>query len=84
MKSLLMNFLIAIWGFCQRTFLFYKDNTMTYQQAIPIIYRKVKEQGKKINILTLTRKMRQVAQTNPIITDQQIDIFVNAIVSNNK
>ena len=59
-------------------------NNMTYQQAIPIIYRKVKEQGKKINILTLTRKMRQVAQTNPIITEKQIDIFVNAIVSNNK
>lgn len=57
---------------------------MTYQQAIPIIYRKVKEQGKKINILILTRKMKQVAQTNPIITEQQVDIFVNAIVSNNK
>lgn len=57
---------------------------MTYQQAIPIIYRKVKEQGKKINILTLTRKMQQIAQTNPIITEKQVGIIVDKIVSNNK
>lgn len=57
---------------------------MTYQQAIPIIYRKVKEQGKKINILTLTRKMKQIAQTNPIITEQQVDVFVNTILNSKK
>ena len=57
---------------------------MTYQQAIPIIYRKVKEQGKKINILTLTRKMKQVSQTNPVITEQQVDVFVNTILNNKK
>lgn len=57
---------------------------MTYQQAIPIIYRKVKEQGKKINILTLTRKMQQIAQTNPIITEKQVDVFVNTILDSKK
>lgn len=34
---------------------------MTYKQAIPIIYRKVKEQGKPIDILILTRKMKTIA-----------------------
>jgi len=57
---------------------------MTYQQAIPIIYRKVKEQGKKINILTLTRKMQQIAQINPIITEQQVGIIVDKILDNKK
>lgn len=53
---------------------------MTYQQAIPIICRKVKEQGKPINILTLTRKMKDIAEKHPNISDQAIE----KIVSNNK
>jgi hypothetical protein len=57
---------------------------MTYQQAIVEIYRKLKEQGKKVNILKLTNKMKQIAQTNPIITEQQVDIIVNKILDSKK
>ena len=57
---------------------------MTYKQAIPIIYRKVKEQGKPINILTLTRKMKTMAEKHPNISDQAIENIVEKIVSNYK
>jgi predicted Co/Zn/Cd cation transporter (cation efflux family) len=57
---------------------------MTYKQAIPIIYRKVKEQGKPINILTLTRKMKDISEKHPNISDQAIESIVEKIVSNYK
>lgn len=75
-----MNLLRAISGFCQRTFLVYKDNKMTYIQAIPIIYRKVKQQGGKINILELTRRMTILGENHNNITEKVIDIIVNRIV----
>jgi len=58
---------------------------MTYTEAIPIIYRKVKEQGKTINILTLTSKMKQMAETIPDFTDKIIEKIVQKILdSSNK
>lgn len=57
----------------------------TYTEAIPIVYRKVKEQGKPINILVLTRKMKQIAETkNPDFTDKLIDTIVQKILDSNK
>ena len=57
---------------------------MTYTEAIPIVYRKVKEQGKP-NILVLTRKMKQIAGTkNPDFTDKLIDTIVQKILDSNK
>lgn len=58
---------------------------MTYTEAIPIIYRKVKEQRKPINILVLTSKMKQMAETTPDFTDKIIEKIVQKILdSSNK
>lgn len=57
---------------------------MTYQQAIPIIYRKVKEQGKRINILTLTRQMKALGEKHSNISEKTIEIIVDKIVGNYK
>jgi hypothetical protein len=53
---------------------------MTYKQAIPIIYRRVKSEGKTINILTLTQKMKQMADVQPIIQDKHIEHIVDKIL----
>lgn len=55
---------------------------MTYTEAIPIIYRKVKEQRKPINILVLTSKMKQMAETTPDFTDKIIEKIVQKILDN--
>lgn len=57
---------------------------MTYQKAIPIIYRKVKEQGKPIDILMLTRKMKSISETHPNISEKDINNIVEKIVGNYK
>lgn len=57
---------------------------MTYTEAIPIIYRKVKEQGKTINILTLTSKMKKMAEKYPNISDKTIETIVQKIVDSYK
>lgn len=53
---------------------------MTYTEAIPIIYRKVKEQRKPINILVLTSKIKQMAETTPDFTDKIIEKIVQKIL----
>jgi len=53
---------------------------MTYKQAIPIIYRRVKSEGKTIDILTLTQKIKTMSDTNPYFTETKVNIIVDKIL----
>lgn len=53
---------------------------MTYEKAIVEIYRKVKEQGKTIDILTLTQKIKSMADTNPYFSETKVNIIVDKIL----
>jgi hypothetical protein len=53
---------------------------MTYKQAIPIIYRRVKSEGKTIDILTLTQKIKSMADTNPYFSETKVNIIVDKIL----
>ena len=53
---------------------------MTYNQAFPIIYRKLKESGVTINSLSLIQRLKSFEAKVGNIQDQHIEAIVKKIV----
>lgn len=57
---------------------------MNYNQAFPIIYRKLKESGITMNSLSLIKRLKSFEAKVGDIQDNHIETIVNKLVGNNK
>ena len=57
---------------------------MNYNQAFPIIYRKLKESGVTMNSLSLIQRLKSFEAKVGDIQDIHIEAIVKKIVGNNK
>jgi len=57
---------------------------MNYNQAFPIIYRKLKEHNVTMNSLSLIQRLKSFEAKVGNIQDQHIEAIVKKLVGNNK
>jgi uncharacterized circularly permuted ATP-grasp superfamily protein len=67
-----------------KDFLVYKNNKMTYNQAFPKLYRKLKQHNITYNSLTLIDKLKKVEEKYGEIKDSYLDVIVNQILTSKK
>ena len=64
--------------------LVYKNNKMTYNQAFPKLYIKLKQHNITYNSLTLIDKLKKVEEKYGEIKDSYLDTIVNQILASKK
>lgn len=57
---------------------------MTYNQAFPKLYRKLKQHNITYNSLTLIDKLKKVKEKYGKIKDNYLDVIVNQILASKK
>lgn len=57
---------------------------MTYNQAFPKLYRKLKENNITYNSLTLIQKLKKIQEKYGQIKEEYLDSILNQILANKK